>query len=191
MSTTILIVGFAVILACAFAFGYIVGLTRGISLGAHAQRSEPPSPIPWMIACLAGGVLLLCAVGTAGYSAYFLANSQTTVGTITGFDESTGEDGQKSYFPEFEYTTGTGERLAGRSSISEDGRYSVGEKVAVRYLSNSPSRSRLDSFAVHWLPPIFLTAAGIISLIVAFMLRWWRGELLAWARNRLARPGAQ
>src|SRR4051794_40337348 len=92
-------------------------------------------------------------------------------GTIVGFEEES-PSGQRAGHPLFAplvtFTAANGESIQFKSSRSErPNPYTVGQRVAVRYLPEDPSSADLESVASGWLTLIVVLVMTVVALTVA------------------------
>ncbi|HEV7573588.1 MAG TPA: DUF3592 domain-containing protein, partial [Thermoanaerobaculia bacterium] len=92
-------------------------------------------------------------------------------GTITGFAEET-PTGDRSGYPLFApyvtFTTANGESIEFKSSLSErPNPYTVGQKVAVRYLPEDPNGADLESVTSGWFALIVVLVMAAVALTIA------------------------
>lgn len=190
MDSEIFIIIFVATLLGGMAIGFMMGITKGISLGAHIQRGRPVSPIPWILCATFSGLSLLVAIGTATYSLYFLAGSSPAEATITEIIEHKDDEGNTNYSPVYTYTLPDGQGFTDRSPIGGSWEYQVGDVVPVRYLKSSPQQSRIDDFAHHWFLPILMTLFSLCLAAIAVGQRWWHQKEQRWADKRLESKAA-
>jgi hypothetical protein len=92
-------------------------------------------------------------------------------GTITGFAEETptgDRAGHPLFAPYVTFTTANGESIEFKSSRSErPNPYTVGQKVAVRYLPEDPNGADLESVASGWFALIVVLVMGAVALTIA------------------------
>lgn len=185
MDYTFIIIAFVVTLLGGMAIGFMMGITKGMSLGAHFQTGRPGSPIPWILCATGSGICLLMAIGTSIYTLYFLTASAPAIATVTEIIERKDDEGNKSYSPVYSYMLPDGQSFTDRSSMSDDGEHQVGDTIPIRYLKSSPHKSRIDYFAHHWFLPILMTAFSLSLAAVALGIRWWREREQQWANKRM------
>lgn len=92
-------------------------------------------------------------------------------GTITGFAEET-PTGDRAGYPLFApfvtFTTANGESIEFKSSRSErPNPYTVGQRVAVRYLPEDPNGADLESVASGWFALIIVLVMAAVALTIA------------------------
>jgi hypothetical protein len=92
-------------------------------------------------------------------------------GTIVGFEEES-PSGQRAGYPLFAplvtFTAPNGEPIEFKSSRSErPNPYTVGQKVAVRYLPEDPDGADLESVASGWMSLIVVIVMTVVALTVA------------------------
>ncbi|MDR0353917.1 MAG: DUF3592 domain-containing protein [Opitutaceae bacterium] len=163
----------------------MMGITKGMSLGAHFQTNRPISPIPWILCATGSGISLLVAIGTSIYTLYFLTGSTPATATITEIIERKNDEGNTSYSSVYSYALPDGQKFTDRSSMSDGREYQVGDTIPIRYLVSSPHQSRIDYFAHHWSLPIFMIVVSLGLAAVALGLRWWREKEQQWANHGL------
>ena len=174
------------------AFGFVAGLSKGMSLAALCRVDRPVSPLPWILSFAGAAAMLLLSIGSAIYTIRFLSHSIQTTGTVVDIVEQTDKDGGHSRFPVYEYRTSDGVTHKVKSSMSDGEPYSTGETIPVRYLPTSPQSARIDNFAHHWFLPIFTGIASVFLICLGVGLRWWKSKEQEWANKRLqaiASPG--
>jgi hypothetical protein len=92
-------------------------------------------------------------------------------GTIVGFEEErpTGERaGHPLYAPLVTFTTASGETIDFKSSRSErPNPYTVGQRVAVRYLPEDPNGADLESVAAGWMSLVVVLVMAAVALTIA------------------------
>jgi hypothetical protein len=91
-------------------------------------------------------------------------------GTIVGFDEET--SGQRAGYPLFAplvtFTAANGESIQFTSSRAErPNPYTVGQRVAVRYLPEDPGSADLESVAAGWMSLIVVFIMSVVALTIA------------------------
>jgi hypothetical protein len=92
-------------------------------------------------------------------------------GTITGFAEET-PTGDRAGYPLFApyvtFTTAKGESIEFKSSRSErPNPYTVGQRVAIRYLPEDPNGADLESVASGWFALIVVLVMAAVALTIA------------------------
>lgn len=92
-------------------------------------------------------------------------------GTIVGFEEES-PTGQRAGHPLFAplvtFATASGEPIEFKSSRSErPNPYTVGQRVAVRYLPEDPSSADLESVSSGWMTLILMLVMTVVALTVA------------------------
>lgn len=167
------------------AFGFMMGVSKGMSLGARFRSGRPVSPIAWLMCFIGSGILLLVAIGTSIYSGYFLANSSQADGVVMEIIQHKDEDGDVSYYPAYSYSDASGKEFQGRSSMGSGPEYQVGDSIPIRYLKKFPHESRIDYFSHHWALPIIMSVLSIALIALGFCLRWWRRREQEWANKAL------
>lgn len=182
-TTTFLVITFITTLLGGMAIGFMMGVTKGMSLGAHCQTGRPVSPMPWILCATGSGICLLVAVGTSIYTLYLLSSSHTAEAKITDIVERKDDEGHTSYSTVYSYALPDGESFTDRSSMSDGRVYQVGDTVPIRYLKSSPHQSRIDYFSHHWFLPIFMIVLSLGLAAVAVGLRWWREKEQRWANS--------
>jgi len=186
MNTAIfLVIAFVATLLGGIAIGFMMGITKGMSLGAHFQTGRPVSPVPWILCATGSGICLLVAVGTSIYTLYFLSSSEAAEAKIIEIVERKDDEGHTSYSPVYSYTLPDGENFTDRSSMSDGREYQIGDTVPIRYLKSSPHQTRIDYFSHHWFLPIFMSVFSLGLAAVAAGLRWWREKEQRWANKRM------
>lgn len=184
-----LVIAFVATLLGGMALGFIIGITKGLTLGATFRTGRPVSPIPWILCFVGSGIFLLTAVGSSIYSLYFLSNSIQTSATVTEIVERKDKDGHLSRTPVYAYKDASGAGFTDRSSTGDGREFEVGDTIPVRYLKHSPHQSRIDYFSQHWFPSIIMTIFSIILSGLGFGLRWWRNREQQWANKTLGTAG--
>jgi hypothetical protein len=91
-------------------------------------------------------------------------------GTIVGFEEET--SGQRAGHPLFAplvtFTAANGESIQFKSARSErPNPYTVGQRVAVRYLPEDPNSADLESVASGWLSLTVVIIMAAVALTIA------------------------
>lgn len=167
------------------AIGFMLGITKGLSLGATFRTGRPVSPMPWILCFVGAGIFLLTAVGSTVYSTYFLANSIQTSAVVTEIIERKDGEGHLSRTPVYAYKDATGEKFTDRSSTSDGREFEVGDTIPIRYLKTSPHQSRIDYFSHHWFLPSFMLIFSLLLSGLGFGLRWWRNREQQWTNERL------
>lgn len=92
-------------------------------------------------------------------------------GTIVGFEEES-PTGQRAGHPLFAplvtFTAANGESIEFKSSRSErPNPYTVGQKVAVRYLPEDPDGADLESVASGWMSLIVVLVMAVVALTIS------------------------
>jgi len=192
-STLILILAFVATFLGGIAVGFIIGIAKGITLGANFRTGRPASPIPWILCFIGSGIFLLTAIGSSIYSVYFLSSSVQTKATVIEIVERKDNEGHVKRTPIYTYTDSSGKSFTDRSSSSDGREFKVGDSIPIRYLKSSPHQSRIDYFSYHWILPIFMMIFSILLGGLGFGLRWWRNKEQQWANkacqsNPLATP---
>jgi hypothetical protein len=191
MDTTLaIVIAFVAALLGGIAIGFIMGVAKGMSLGAHFRTGKPVSPIPWILCAIGSGIFLLVAIGTSIYTVYFLSGSLPSAATITEIIERKDDEGNTSFSPVYSYSLPDGQSFTDRSSMSDGRDYQVGDTIPIRYLKSSPHQSRIDYFAHHWFLPIFMTVFSVALAAAAVGLRWWRKREQKWANKRMEINGS-
>ncbi len=188
-STLVLVIAFVATLLGGMAIGFMMGIAKGMTLGARFQTGRPVSPIPWIVCFVGSGIFLLAAVSSSIYSIYFLASSVQAKATITEIIERKDDEGRMSRTPVYSYANATGERFTDRSSTGDGREFEVGDVIPIRYLNHSPHQSRIDYFSHHWILPLCMAAFSIALAGLGFGLRWWRNREQQWANKSLAVSG--
>lgn len=146
--------------------------------------SAPPSPfaVKFSYGVLILGILLLIpAVYTSVKNFQLLANSSTTIGTVTGQSSETSSHRNSNsgvtrkitnYFPVISFTTKEGQEITftgnGGSENSSD--FPEGRQVPVRYDNNNPKNAVINTFADMWTAQIAFFLAGLFLVLVGFWL---------------------
>ncbi|MBK1884336.1 DUF3592 domain-containing protein [Luteolibacter pohnpeiensis] len=184
-SSLVLVIAFIATLLGGIAIGFMIGITKGMSLGASFRTGRPISPIPWMLCFIGAGIFFLIAIGSSIYSIYFLSRSIQTTAVVTEVVERNDDEGHLSRTPIYTYKDASGVDFTDRSSTDDGREYVVGDTIPIRYLKTSPHQSRIDYFAHHWILPIFMAIFSILLGGLGFGLRWWRHREQQWASKRL------
>ena len=189
-SSLVLVIAFIATLISGIAIGFMIGITKGMSLGATFRTGRPVSPIPWILCFVGAGIFLLTAVGSTAYSTYFLASSIQTSAVVTEIVERKDGEGRLSRTPVYTYKDATGEKFTDRSSTGDGREFEVGDTIPIRYLKTSPHQSRIDYFSHHWFLPIFMLIFSLLLSGLGFGMRWWRHREQQWA-NKTLHPTAR
>ena len=92
-------------------------------------------------------------------------------GTIVGFAEETptgDRAGHPLFAPFVTFTTASGESIEFKSSRSErPNPYTIGQRVAVRYLPEDPNGADLESVASGWFALIVILVMAAVGLTIA------------------------
>lgn len=182
-TTLVLVIAFVATLLGGMAIGFMLGITKGMTLGATFRTGRPVSPIPWMLCFIGSGVFLLTAVGASIYSIYFLTNSIQTKAIITEIVERKDGEGHLSRTPVYAYKDSSGKEFTDRSATGDGREYQIGDAIPIRYLKSSPHESRIDYFAYHWFLPIFMVISSVVLGGLGFGFRWWRNREQQWANK--------
>ena len=180
-----LVIAFVATLLCGIALGYMMGLTKGMTLGASFRTGRPVSPIQWIMCFIGSGIFLLMAVGSSVYSIYFLTSSAESTAVVMEIVEQKDDEGYVSRTPVYAYKDVEGKGYTERSSSSGGREFEVGDVIPIRYLKNSPHQSRIDYFSQHWLLPIIMTVSSMFLVGLGFGLRWWRNREQEWANKQV------
>lgn len=178
-------IAFLATFLCGVMIGCKMGLERGISLGMRYLSGRPLSPLPWILCLIGAGLFFIGAISTSIYSVSFLARSVTTKATITDVYETKDEEGSVARFPCYSFVDAAGNSYGGRSRMSYES-FEIGDTLIVRYLENTPEKSRIDSFGHHWFLPLFLGVMSIILGAFGLFLRWWKSREQRWADHVIA-----
>jgi hypothetical protein len=184
-ASLVLVIAFIATLLGGMAIGFMIGITKGLSLGATFRTGRPVSPRPWILCFIGAGAFLLTAIGSTVYSIYFLASSIQTSAVVTEIVERKDSEGHVSRTPVYSYKDAAGAKFTDRSSTGDGREFDVGDTIPIRYLKSSPHQSRIDYFSHHWLLPIFMTVFSILLGGLGFGLRWWRDREQQWANKTL------
>ena len=95
-TTLVLVIAFVATLLGGMAIGFMIGISKGMTLGATFRTGRPVSPIPWILCFIGSGVFLLSAFGSSIYSIYFLTSSIQTKAIITEIVERKDGEGHLS-----------------------------------------------------------------------------------------------
>jgi hypothetical protein len=189
ISTLFHVIAFVATLLGGMAFGFMSGITKGMSLGASFRTGRPISPIPWILCFIGAGIFMLTAIGSSIYSVYFLSSSIQTNAVVTELVERKDDEGHVSRSPVYSYKDASGQDFTDRSSMGDGRDFDLGDTILIRYLKNSPHQSRIDYFAHHWMLPIFMAVISILLGGLGFGLRWWRNREQQWAYKTLVATG--
>ena len=188
--TLILAVAFAAALLGGMAIGFMMGVVKGMTLGANFRTGRPVSPMPWILCFIGSGIFLLAAVGSTAYSIHFISRGIQTKALVTEIIERRDDEGRLIRTPVYTYRNASGEEFTDRPSSGDGREFEVGDTIPIRYLKHSPHQSRIDYFAHHWLLPILMASFSILLGGLGLGLRWWRDKEQRWANNK-ARGGGQ
>jgi|GEM_PF-967820 len=172
-TTLVLVIAFVTTLLGGMAIGFMIGITKGMTLGANLRIDRHASPIPWIMCLIGSGVFLLTAVGASIYSIYFLSSSIQTKAIITEIIERNDHEGHLRLTPVYTYKDATGKEFTDRSNTGDGREFEVGDTIPIRYLKTSPHESRIDYFSHHWFLPIFMVILSVVLGGLGFGLRWW------------------
>lgn len=172
-----------VLLACVsilfigVAIGYMMGISRGVSIGMKMAK-PPPSPLGWIMFMMGSGLALLVALGTTIYSIYFLANSVPSVAKVVEVIRSQDKEGYVHDEMIYSYTVHDGDSVreyTNRGQVTPGGylKMGPGDMVPIRYLKSSPQRSRVDEFFNHWILPIVTACMSAVMAAISLTMRWW------------------
>jgi hypothetical protein len=165
--------GGVVVLICVVAVSALfAGILIGINVGnwwAKKAHLEPITPIAHQILAALATLAFLTSLGCTAYSAYFLAASTSAPATVVDLEERVDKEGGRSRWAHYRYTDGSGATRDGATSLADDW-VVPGKEIPIRYLTNSPWESRLDTFLGHWGGALLLMFfAG--GLFVASLMR--------------------
>lgn len=180
-----LVTAFVATLFGGMAMGFMIGIGKGMTLGARFRTGRPVSPIPWILCLIGSGIFLLTSIGSSIYSIYFLASSVQTKATVTEVIESKDNEGYVSRSPVYAYKSAAGQGFSDRSSTGDGRVFRVGDVIPIRYLKESPHQSRIDYFSHHWLLPLSTAVVSIALAGLGFGWRWWRKREQEWAHKRI------
>ena len=173
-TTLVLVIAFVATLLGGMAIGFMIGISKGMTLGATLRTGRPVSPMPWILCLIGSGVFLLSAAGASIYSIYFLSGSIQTKAIVTEIVERKDDDGHLRRTPVYAYKDATGKEFNDRSNTGDGREFMVGDTIPIRYLKTSPHESRIDYFSYHWFLPIFMSILSVVLGGLGFGLRWWR-----------------
>ena len=131
------------------------------------------APIPIGVR-IAGGTAMLtgaCAFGafaiTMVRKSYKRATKGVaTSGTVTGSQLHRGSSAaHRSYYPEVEFQTESGERITFVASIGSNAEPRLGRKVKVSYFPDNPKNADISSVLTAWLLPLFFFLAAAFFLM--------------------------
>jgi hypothetical protein len=111
---------------------------------------------------LAGLFILVFTVSTWATWLSFSSNARPAIGLVTGKEiDDDGED--TTYYVEYSYSASGDRTFSGRASVNHESynQLAKGEQIAVEYLANNQSSSRLAG-ENHIAMPLFLTAFSLI-----------------------------
>lgn len=188
-TTLLLLIAFAATFLAGLVIGFMSGVAKGLVLGARFRTGRPASPLPWILCFVASGGFLLAAAATTVYSTWFLSAGIRTTATVNEIIERKDDDGKVSRTTRYTYRDSAGTSHTGETSLSGGRPSAAGDAIPVRYLRDSPGKSRIDTFLHHWFAPIFLAGWSIFAWALGIGLRWWRGREQQWAEKRLLAAG--
>jgi hypothetical protein len=151
--------------------GYGLGVSKGMIFALRAKEQELSFIDKASFFRIVAGLCLLIAIGSASYSAFFIARSKSTNATVINVIEKKDKDGDIWHYPSYEYYLPSGERMEDRAGIGDGRKYTVGDKFAIRYLIESPHESRIDYFSHHWGLSIFMAAASLFLLCLSLFFK--------------------
>lgn len=165
--------GDVIIVVCVIAVSALVaGFVIGINVGSWMAKKTHPAPLnPIAHHLLAGfaALALLLSLGCTAYSVYFLTTSTSTSATVIALEERTDKEGHQSSWALYRYTDGSGVQRDGSTSLAE--RWATpGKEIPIRFSTDAPWRSRLDTFAGHWSAPLLMLFFAV-GLFVASLIR--------------------
>lgn len=188
-TTLVLVIAFLATLLGGMALGFMMGIAKGMALGASFRTGRPVSPIPWILCFIGSGIFLLAAVGSTIFSIYFISGSIQTNAVVTDIIERKDDEGHVSRFLVYTYKNVSDVEFTDRSSTGDGREFKVGDTIPIRYLMTSPHHSRVDYFAHYWLLPILMTVFSLLLGGLGFGLRWWRDREQQWANKTLVASG--
>jgi hypothetical protein len=149
--------------------------------------SDDPIALKWSAGFLFAvglAAALFCAYSAVG-TARFISESTLAQGTVVDWTQGRTGSGRSSesgaYFRIIEVETPAGQKIRGEAEVGVDmRRLQIGERVAVRYRANDPTRLRVVSLSDLWVVEL---ASGVMALV--FGLGGW--SLMAQARRARAR----
>jgi hypothetical protein len=149
------------------------------------KRDTPPTtPAQFNFICkIIAGSLFAIAAALAIYSTILVTTGIQTTGIVVDLQESRDKEGGDLYFaPTFSFVDVSGVTNTVKSSLSTSpAAYRIGDRVPIIYRKSNPSMARINRFKDHWMPPIGLSAFGLVALISMPIYRKWRelGEMPA------------
>ena len=180
--TAVLIVGI-ITFTLGVLLGYVIGVQSGLKIALKANLTKP-SRLPYYVAITLSCIFVVSVIGTTSYTVYFLSNSRSTTGVVTKLKESKSESGTITHFPIFEYYDANDDKYESRSSLNDE-TVSIGDTVAIRYLTKHPNSARIDSFLNHWLASFILMFLAFFSVLASvFFNIQFKEKSAAFAANK-------
>lgn len=129
--------------------------------------------VGWIFS-LAGLVVMGFGLNMLAGTQRFVADAETTSGTVIELLRSRDSDGDVTYRPLVVYETAAGAKVEFASSLSaRPAAYEVGESVTVLYQPDRPRQARLkDRFSI-WGPSILLSGFGLVFLAIGATTSLW------------------
>jgi hypothetical protein len=127
--------------------------------------------------CIAGPLLLMLALGTAGQRAALMISGLDAQATVIGARQSGST--RVSYAPVFRFTASDGRTYSVSSDVyGKQSAIRYGERIRVFYWPNHPESARIDAFAPLWTLPLVAGVVGAGFCVVPAIV------LVAWMRRR-------
>ena len=143
----------------------------------EAQKDK--SPVPWMLSIAGSIICIFLTIISFIYSCYFIAVGENTTASIIKILEGKDSEGKASYHAVYEYFDSRDNRFEGKLSMNSTSKYYIGEKIFIKYLPNSPHKSRVDSLGGIWDLPILFSIFSIFLFCLGILLRWnYKKQLL-------------
>jgi hypothetical protein len=125
-----------------------------------------------VIMIIMGVVFLTAGIYTLSSRINLSKNGISAVGRVVKVNRHHSSK-NTTYRPVVEFTTSSGEKIQVEyPNGTNPPKYSVGDRVTVRYLENNPKNFLIDStFEVYIFPIIFISIGALIILLCLFLIR--------------------
>jgi hypothetical protein len=153
-----------------FVAGMIFGAVLVLGRKLSADSAGRPGRGEWRFCVLGAAVCLVISIGSTAYTCFFLSRSRGATATVTGFVERKTGDNETVRSGVCEYEV-DGVRYERQAAGSDGRRFSVGDRIPIRYERGRPHESRIDYWGYHWGLAVFMLCAAVVCAGLAVVLR--------------------
>ena len=154
--------------------GIILSLVISRKLFAEIKQREDTkfsAEIKWKLTLTGAIIFLFLSLGTAAYNIYFISKSEEAIGTIVDVIAKKDDDGSVFFYPVYKYQDSLGNIYQGKAEVGTGSSYVLNQKIGIRFLSESPHTSRVDSFSNIWFTTLIFAILSVILFVIGSCMK--------------------